>query len=341
MGGRNWIILCCLTAVCCLLVAPVGNAASDKPIELSYANFFPPTHVQSQLPESWCREVEKRTDGKVKITYYPGGTLLTGPKIFAGVVDGIADIGTSVLGYSRGVFPAMEAIDLPIGYPNGMVATKVINAFYEEFKPKAFNRVKPLYFHAHGPGILHSKKPVHTLEDIQGMKIRSYGFNAKMTSALGGVPVSMSQSGVYEALQKGVADATFSPAEVLKGWKQAEVIKATTLCYSVGYTAGFFVVMNKDKWESLPADVQKVIEEVSKEWVAKYGPAWDKSDEEGLAFSKSLGNEIIPVSPEESAKWAAAVAPVMDEYGEKTEAGGLPGKTYVQFIRDKIKEFSK
>jgi len=341
MKASRWVVLFCVASALCLFFVPFGNAASEKPIELSYANFFPPTHIQSQLPESWCREVEKRTNGKVKITYYPGGTLLSAPKIFNGVVDGIADIGNSVLGYSRGMFPSMEAIDLPVGYPNGVVATKVINDFYNEFKPKPFKRVKVLYFHAHGPGILHSKRPVRTLEDIKGMKVRSYGFNAKMTAALGAVPVALPQSGVYEALQKGVADGTFSPAEVLKGWKQAEVIKSTTLCYSVGYTAGFFVVMNKDKWDSLPADVKKVIEAVNAEWVTKYGPAWDKSDAEGLAFSKSLGNEVISLSPEESAKWADAVKPVLDDYAKAADKKGLPGKKYVEYIKNKIKACSK
>ncbi len=330
-----------LLAAFCLLSVLSVNTASAEPIEISYANLFPPTHIQSQLPESWCKEVEKRTNGKVKITYYPGGTLLKGPKIFSGVLDGIADMGNSVLGYSRGVFPSMEAIDLPMGYPNAIVATRVINDFYNQFKPKPFSNVKPMYFHAHGPGILHSKKAVRTLEDIKGMKVRSYGFNAKMTAALGAVPVAMAQPGVYEALQKGVADATFSPSEVLKGWKQAEVIKYTTKCYSVGYTAGFFVVMNLDKWNALPKDVQKVIEEINKEWVAKYGEAWENSDEEGLKFSLGLGNEVIPLSKEESDRWAKAVAPVVDDYIQAATEKGLPGKEYVDFIRAKIKEYSK
>jgi TRAP-type C4-dicarboxylate transport system substrate-binding protein len=317
------------------------NTTSAEPIEISYANMFPPTHIQSKLPESWCKEIEKRTNGKVKVTYYPGQTLLKGPKIWSGVINGIADAGTSVLGYSRGVFPSMEAIDLPMGYPDAVVATRVINDFYEKFKPKPFNKVKVMYFHAHGPGILHSKVPVRKLEDLKGMKVRSYGFNAKMTSALGAVPVAMSQAGVYEALQKGVADATFSPAEVLKGWKQAEVVKATTKCYSVGYTAGFFVVMNLDKWNSLPKDVQAVIEEINREWVAKYGDAWEKSDVEGLEFSRGLGNEIIDLSEKESAKWAKAVAPVVDDYIKAATKKGLPGKEYVEFIRAKISEYSK
>ena len=330
-----------IVALFCIFFGLSVNTTSAEPIELSYANMFPPTHIQSKLPESWCKEVERRTNGKVKVTYYPGQTLLKGPKIWGGVIDGIADVGTSVLGYSRGVFPSMEAIDLPMGYPNAKVATKVINDFYEKFKPKPFSKVKVMYFHAHGPGILHSKKPVHKLADIKGMKVRSYGFNAKMTSALGAVPVAMSQAGVYEALQKGVADATFSPSEVLKGWKQAEVVKSTTQCYSVGYTAGFFVAMNLDKWNSLPKDVQKVIEEINKEWVAKYGEAWEKSDEEGLEFSRGLGNEVIPLSKQESIKWAEAVAPVVDGYIKAATKKGLPGKDYVEFIRSKIKEYSE
>lgn len=318
-----------------------ANISLAKPIELTYANFFPPTHIQSQLPESWCKEVEKRTNGKVKITYYPGGTLLKGNKIFTGILDGIADMGTSVMGYTPGIFKEMEAIDLPIGYPNAHVATKVINDFYHKFKPKALNKVKVMYFHAHGPGILHSKKPVRKLEDLRGMKIRSYGFTVKVAQAFGGVPVAMGQGGAYEALQKGVADATIAPMEVLKGWKQAEVIKSTTECYSIGYTAGFFVVMNLDKWNSLPKDVQQVIEDVNKEWVVKYGDAWEKSDQDGRKFTLSLGNQIIPLSPEESARWAKAVAPVVDEYVKNAAQRGLPGQEHVDFIRAKIKEYSK
>ena len=152
-----------------------ANISSAKPIELTYTNFFPPTHVQSQLPESWCKEVEKRTNGQVKITYYPGGTLSKADKIFTDILDGIADMGTSVMGYTPGIFKEMEAIDLPLGYPSAVIATRIINDFYHHFKPKSLDRVKVLYFHAHGPGILHSKTPVRKLEDLRGMKIRSTG----------------------------------------------------------------------------------------------------------------------------------------------------------------------
>jgi len=215
----------------------------------------------------------------------------------------------------------------------------VNNEFYKKFRPKELDEVKVLYLHAHGPGLLHSKKAVYKLEDLKGLKIRSTGFSAKVAKALGAVPVAMPQGATYEALQKGVVDATFSPMEVLKGWKQAEVIKYTIECFSIGYTTGMYVIMNKKKWNSLPKDVQKVFEEVSEEWIAKHGEAWDASDEEGRKFTLSLGNKIIPLSASESARWARAVRPVIDEYVAGAEKKGLPGKEYVEAIRNLIKKY--
>jgi TRAP-type C4-dicarboxylate transport system substrate-binding protein len=176
------------------------------------------------------------------------------------------------------------------------------------------------------------------MEDVKGVKIRCTGFSAKVVAALGGVPVVMGQDAAYEALQKGVVEATLSPMEVLKGWKQAEVIKYTTECYSVGYTTCFYVIMNLDKWNALPKDIQRVFEKVSEDWVSKHGEAWDTSDEEGRQFTLDQGNEIIPLSEEESARWAEAVRPVIDEYAKSLEDKGMPGKEYVEFIKERIEQ---
>jgi TRAP-type C4-dicarboxylate transport system substrate-binding protein len=339
MKAKRGFLVCFLVVAVGAFFLPGSSTAVAGPIELSYANFFPPTHIQAQLGESWAKEIEKRTNGKVKITYYPGGALLKGPQVYDGVNKGIADIGMSVFGYSRGVFPSMEAIDLPMGYPSGKVATAVINDFYKKFKPEELNKVKIMYLHAHGPGLLHTKKPVNKLEDVKGLKIRSYGFNAKLAEALGGVPVAMGQGEVYESLQKGVVDATLSPMEVLKGWKQGEVIKETVDCRDVGYSAGMYVVMNLDKWNSLPKDVQGVFEQVSEEWIPKHGEAWDSSDKAGQEFTLSLGNKIVPLSPEESARWVKAAQPVIEGYIKDKGAKGLPAKEYVEFLQEDIKKY--
>jgi TRAP-type C4-dicarboxylate transport system substrate-binding protein len=312
--------------------------ASAAAIELRYSTFFPPTHIQAKLAEAWIKEVETRSGGKVKITYFPGGTLGKGPEIYSHILKGITDMGLCLFAYTRGRFPVMEAVDLPLGYPTGTCATEVINKFYSKFKPKELDDVHLLYLHAHGPGLLHSKKPVKTMADVKGMKIRSTGFSAKVANALGGVAVAMGQGGAYEALQKGVVEGTLSPMEVLKGWKQAEVIKYTTECFSVGYTTGFYVVINKDKWKALPKDVQKVMTAVSKEWIPKHGAAWDQSDAEGKKYTLSLGNQVIPLSPEESEKWRAAVRPVIDEFIAESEKKGIPAKKLVEFLEKEIKK---
>jgi len=304
-----------LVATLCIALLPTGALAAEAaPIKLTFSIFFPPTHGQTKAAMDWAKEIETLTDNKVQITVFPGGTLTKAPQCYSGVVKGISDLGFSLFAYTRGRFPVMAAVDLPMGYPDGKVASKVAQEFAKTFKPEELNDVKVLYLHAHGPGLLHTKKPVRKLEDLKGMKIRATGLSAKVVQALGGVPVAMPQGQTYESLKKGVVEGTFGPMEVLKGWKQAEVIKYTTECYSVGYTTTFFVVMNLDKWNALPADIQKVFETVSEKYVDVHGKVWDSTDEEGRKYTQSLGNEIIPLSDEESARWHKAVEPVINDY---------------------------
>ena len=324
-----------------LLLGSSPATAKTKTIELSYSIFFPAAHGQCKAAMSWAKEIEKRTKGRVKITVYPGGTLTPARQCYDGVVKGISDIGNSCFAYTRGRFPLMEAVDLPNGYPNGRVASKVANEIAKMFKPKELSDVKVLYIHGHGPGLLHTKTPVRKLEDLKGMKIRSTGLAAKIVKTLGGVPVAMSQGETYEALQKGVVNGTLSPMEVLKGWKQAEVIKYTTDCKQIGYTTAMFVVMNKKKWASLPKDIQKIFEEVSEEWVEVHGQTWDQIDAEGRKYTLARGNKIIELTPKEAKRWIEKVKPLKTAYIAKMQKKGLPGKKALAEVEALIKKYSK
>lgn len=311
--------------------------AADALIKLNYSCFFPAPHKNSLLTEAWCREVEKRTNGKVAISFFPGGTLTPAAQTYDGVVKGITDIGFSVFAYSRGKFPLMEVIDLPLGYKSGIQATELINALYAKFQPKELDGVKVLYLHAHGPGVVHSKFPVSTLDDLKGKKIRATGLAAKVVSALGGSPVGTTMPETYDALRTGLAEGAMSPVESLKGWKWGEVVSNTTLNYASAYTTGMFVVMNKTKWAALPPDVQKVITEVSQEWIPKQGRTWDEIDVEGLKFIKNKGNKVITLTKEEDAKWAEKVKPLLDEYVAAAKTKGLPGEEALKFCLDFMK----
>jgi TRAP-type C4-dicarboxylate transport system substrate-binding protein len=312
--------------------------AQAKPMELSYSIFFPAPHKNTVLATEWAKEVEKRTSEMVKITVFPGGTLTPADKCYDGVVKGISDIGMSVLGYTRGKFPLSEVIDLPLGYKRGIAATRLINRYYQRFKPKEFDEVKVLYLHAHGPGILHTKKPVRKLEELKGLRIRSTGLSAKVASALGATPVAMPMGETYDALQRGMVDGSLAPIESLEGWKWGEVVKYTTESFGSAYSTGFFVVMNKEKWNALSPEIQKVIEKVDTEWIEKTGMLWDGIDKSGKTFTLKLGNQIISFPKEEDQRWAQAVRPILDDYVNNMKGKGLPGNEALKFCLDYLKK---
>jgi TRAP-type C4-dicarboxylate transport system substrate-binding protein len=315
-----------------LALLPAGAAAA--PVELNYAIFFPATHGHTLLATEWAKEVEKRTGGAVKVNIFAGATLMPADQTYDGVVKGIADIGMSVFSYSKGRFPLSEVLDLPLGYTSGLQATRLANAYYQKFQPKELADVKIMYLMAHGPGILHTKRPVEKLEDLAGMKIRGTGTSAKIVAALGATPVAMPQNEAYDALQKGVVEGLVSPIETLKGWKYAEVVKYTTRDLGAAYSVGFFVAMNRAKWDALPKEAQAAIEAVNAEWIQKAGKAWDDFDKAGTEFALAKGVKIIELSKAEDARWAEKVRPMLADYVAAAKAKGLPGDEALKFVQD-------
>ncbi len=337
MQLKRTIAFLTLTMLSALLFAFTASAGAQT-VKLTYANFFPPFHIQSQLAESWCKEVEKRTNGEVQIDYYPGGTLSKAPQIYDSVETGIADIGMTVMAYTRARFPVMGAVDLPMGYPNGVVATKVANKVMNKFNPEELKDTKVMFLHAHGPGYIHTvKKPIHKMEDLVNLKIRSTGMSTFLVRALGATPVGQSMRDAYQSLQKGVVDGCAHPLESNKGWKLAEVLDYCIAEDSVAYTTAMIVTMNKAKWASLSQEAQKAILEINDEWSVKHGEAWDQSDEEGKTFFLEKGNEIITLEPAESARWKAAAQPAIQDYAEKLNEQGFKGTEIVSFIADSLK----
>ena len=325
-----------------LFVLSFQAQAAEKVVTLKIANWFPITHKQSILLDNWGKEVEKRTAGKVKANYYPGGTLVPAAQAYDAVTKGISDVGNHVLGYTVGRFPLSEVIDLPHGYPNNTVATKLANAFYAKFRPKEFDDVKVLWFHSQAPGIIHAKsRPITKLEDLKGLKMRTYGSNAKLMANLGGVPVAMPMTDVYDALSRGVADGLMSSYEALEGFRIGEQVRYTTENFGTSYTACFVVAMNKDKWNSLPPDVQKVIDQMSKEYIEKYAAMWDEIEKSGKDYMLKRGDKITSLSKEEEARWVEKAQPLFEDYAKRMKEKGLPGDEALKFVRDYLRPYKK
>ena len=314
--------------------------AQDKAISLKLANFFPPDNKISVVMDQWCKEVEKRTNGAVKVTQFTGGTLTPPAQTYISVTRGVTDIGLSFFSYTMGRFPIMEALDLPLGYRSAYVATKLANEFYKKFKPKELDEVKVLFLTTSPPHMLFAKKPVKNLEDLKGLKIRSTGTSAKVVAALGGVPVSMPMSEAYDALSKGVAQGIIGPYEPMKGFRLAEVVDNSTE-YGSAYVNANYIVMNKDKWNSLPANTQKIIEQINDEWVEKMGKLWDELDKEGKDVFLQKGGKAVVLSKEENAKWSAKLRPILDEYVAGMKAKGLPADEALKFCQDYLAKNQK
>lgn len=338
--SRGTILILCLMVVGLFSFnSPV--LAQAKPIELTYSIFFPAPHAQAVMAGEWAKEIEKRTNGQVKITMFYGGTLTPSNQCYDGVVNGLSDIGMSCMAYTRGRFPLSEVLDLPLGFKSGVNATKVANIFVKKMQPKEYAETKVMFLHGHGPGLLYTKTPVSKLDELKGLKIASTGLAAKIVEALGAIPVALPMPDRYDALQKGVGDGCLSPLEALKGWKLAEVVKCVTLDYSASYSTGFFVVMNKDKWAALPADVQKVIEAVNEEYIEKAGKKWDEIDLEGRKFAEEKGIKFIELSKEETPLWGEKVKPILDAYVKAMKEKGLPGEEALKLCLEEMKKLQK
>ena len=319
------------------------SLAQEKAVTLKVTNWFPVGHKQDVLLQEWGKDLEKRTGGKVKVNYYAGGTLVPAAQSYDAVVKGIAQVGNHVMGYTMGRFPFSQVLDLPIGFPPGAGPTKIANEVYKKFKPKEFDDVKVLWFHAMPYGLVHTKsKPVKKLEDIKGLKLRCYGSNAKFVGLLGGAPVAMPMPDVYDALAKGVVDGLLSSYEALQGFRTGEHIKCTTENLGTAYSAAFVVAMNKKTFASLPPDVQKIVDEMSQEYIEKYGQMWTEIDAAGKEWLTQRGVEFVSLSPEEEARWYDQGAkPLVEEYVKDMKAKGLPGDEAVKFIVESFKQYKK
>jgi TRAP-type transport system periplasmic protein len=316
--------------------------AQQKTITLNYSNLLPGTHKVSLLCEEWCKEIEKRTNGAVKITIFHGGTLTPPTQAYDGVVKGLSDVAMGVFSYHRGRFPLTEFSDLPIGVKSCVTAAKLFTEYYAKFKPKEMDDVQVMYLHGNPPSVVHTvKKTVSKLEDLAGLKMRVTPLGTPIAKALGAAPVAMPMNDAYDALSKNVVDGGFFPYEALEGWKLGEVVKNTTESWSVGFTSAWYIIMNKKKWESIPPDMQKIIAKVNSEWVGRVGKTWDEIDASGKAFSQKQGGKVTTLSKAEGDRWVKAVQPVLNDYVTMAKSKGLPGDEVLKFALDYLKANQK
>jgi len=321
-----------------LVLIAVRAPATAAPITLTYANFPPASTFPCVQMERWSREVEKRTNGQVKINTFPGGTLLAAKNIFDGVISGTADIGNFAMSYQPGRFPVSEAADLPLGLPSARVASLVLTDLIEKHQPKEFEKVKILTLFTCPPADFMTSKPVRTLKDLKGMELRVSGTGVDVVKNLGGIPIAMPQSETPEAIQKVIVKGIVSSMEVLKDMNYAAYCPYAT--DTSLFIVSFAVVMNREKWNALPADVKKVMDDLrveQAEWTGKYV---DSHVSEALSWSKQKYNhQVIELPAADKAEIKKLVRPMIDAYVKKVSAQGLPGAEIIADIERLTKKY--
>jgi len=334
--GRVCVAVTGIFVLLGFLAMGASAQAQNKVIKLRYSAHSQIAHHNGQRADEWCREIEKRTSGRVKITFFPGGSLVPATQTYDSVVKGVIDIGQTVLAWTPGRMPLSEVLDLPIGYKNGLQASRLADAYFRKFNPKELAGAKVLYLHAHGPGVYHTKAPVKVLDDLKAMRLKCTGTQTQFVQAIGAVPVSMPTGDMYDALQKGLLDGTALTMESLSSLKVSDHCKYTYQNDGTSFTTAFFVVMNKDRWNSLPQDIQKIFEEVSKEWVDKSGNSWVSADNEAQRVARAQGHRFVVASKEDMANAKKKMKPILNDYVKRMKAKGLPGKEALEFCLNYI-----
>ena len=337
---RNFALVCFCSVIAVLFLAGAMSAdvkAQEKVIKLKYTNFFPPPHPNSVLSQAWCKEVEKRTNGRIKISYFPGNTLCPPQQAYDSVVKGIADIGQTLAAYAAGRFLLTEVLAQPLGYTSNGQPTRTATAYYQKFKPKEFDDSQVMYIHGHGKGMFHAIKVLSSVADLKGLRIKANAENQPIVTTMGASPVALPISETYDALQKGLLDGILLPFEALKGWKFIDVMKTSIPSDPMAYTAPIPIFMNKDKWNSISKADQQTIEKINAEWVEKQAKLWEKLEKEAEEDAIKKGVKILKPTPEENAQIVEKMKAVRDEWVKKMSAKGLPAKEAMDWCLEYIK----
>lgn len=323
------------------------DAGSDgkKVTKLKFTHHNPPNaFVCTQGMEPWAKEIEKRTNGQVKIDIYPSSTLAKPQDAYDAVVKGTADIAWGYITYYPGRFPLTEVLNLPmLGVDKATMGSKVMWELFQKTPAmqKEFADVKVLMLHTHDGAPVTSRKPINNLDDMAGKKLRTAGGPlVPYLQALGASPMAMPAPDTYQATEKGVIDGAVMAWEAVEMLNLQEVAK-NALDANVA-SGTFFLIMNKKAWDSLTPEQQKVFEEESGDKASQlFAKAWDNTKTSSTNKFTKAGGKILTPDAAETARWQEKAKPIWDKWASDLEAKGLPGKAVLADTLSLIEKYKK
>ncbi len=334
-------------AAAAALIVSMPTLAQE--VTLKFHHIWPPQAMAPvRVIAPWCDKVAAESAGRIKCQMLPamsgGGTP---PQLVDRVKDGVDDLVITLPGYTAGRFPSMEVFELPFMTNSAESGAAAAWEYLQKYALKEFPGTKILATWVHDEGYVHtSSKQIKSLEDFKGLKMRAPTRQTnKLLAKLGATPVGMPVTGVADALSKGTIDGFALPWEVIPAFKLHEMTKfhtQTDASHPALYSAGFIFAMNQAKYDALPADLKRVIDNNSGAALSRQiGKIWDESQAPGRKAAADRGNTIITQSAAETDNWVRASAPIYDEWIADVTARGLPGKQMVQDARDLLVKYRK
>ena len=333
---RGFAGFAALTVLAAGLLCSLPDRAHAEQIILRLHHFNSPKAIAHRLfMQPWADEIEKKSEGRVKVQVFPAMQLGgKPPDLYGQARDGVVDIIWTIPGYSPGRFPLTEVFELPFLAGSATAASKALTEFHWKWMKDEYKDTHPLVFHSTASTHVHTAgKPIRMLEDFKGMKIRTPSrVGAATLSALGAVPVGMPVPAVYEALSRGVVEGTAIPWTIMRPFRLHEVTNYHT---EVSLSRVVFVMtMNKRRYDELPADVKAVIDgSTGMALAGRLGRMWQDDEKPGRAMAVERGQPILSLSEAERERWREKTRTVIDGWVEKVGALGYDGRALLADAR--------
>jgi TRAP-type C4-dicarboxylate transport system substrate-binding protein len=329
-----------VTTVLLGLLAAARPAAAQTTLTMS-SWVSPQHHLTANVLQVWANDVEKATSGRVKFAMLPKHPSAP-PGTFDAVRDGLVDLSFVTASYTpaRHILPLLP--ELPGGGDTALVNSVAYSRIHWKYFQKVgeYRGVKLLGVFTHGPGQMFTKKPVASIGDVQGLKIRTGGGVAEQVAkALGASAFVKPAPESYELLSSGVADGVFFPLESIISFKLDTVLEQATLFPGGMYSSAFGFFMNEEKWNKLPKQDQEAIEKLSGEYIARLaGNSWDEADRKGMDALKKSGVKIVHANPAFVAEVKKRSAPIVEEWVKQANAKGVDAAKILAEFQDELKK---
>ncbi|MGR3636445.1 MAG: TRAP transporter substrate-binding protein [Shimia sp.] len=328
-------------------LAMTASTGMAQEVTLRLHQFLPPqANVPKHILDPWANNVEEASEGRIKIERF-GAMSLGGapPGLMDQAKDGVVDMVWTVVGYTPGRFPSTEVFELPFMVEDASAGSYAYWKMFEShMQDSEFKDMKIFGAWVHGPGMFHTNKPVTKPSDLEGMKIRGGSrLVNELLKTTGASPVGMPVPAIPEALSKGVIDGTTIPWEVTAALKVPELVENhTEFEGNALYTLTFVLAMNKAKWDSLPADLQAVMDSQSGlEFSVFAGKTMQDYDAPARKLAEDRGNNIVTVSEADAAEWAAVVDPIYAKWIADMDKRGIDGQAMIDEAEMLMEEYKK